>query len=368
MNGLQRPSISENLGHLGRLPRRPGLPQSRHSMHAARPPSCMRAHCEKTVPASPDNLTPYPKNCPSARLGGCAAWGPSPAFGQQSLRGHYGCQGRAIFSRSRRLSSAPKNCDVRPGTHVPHAASLAARRCATLAPAPLFPLQGTSAILVCTLLPRFAPRPGGLPMPTSTCTLEVRDQRIAALAAVGLRQGEIARRMGLHRNSVWRRLCQPQVQAQIAEYRRHFEHQNLRDIEALPAEAVADATFDRLTVRAGQCQPRDPLQSHQVAPGLGLRLTRLPAAPGAAGRPLHAQHLTAIPPTSPSDRRLRGGSTRTLRPSTPGWKPSGTARWMPLSKGATEVAAPPRHPKCSGTRSPWKTGSRQNKSRSPLTV
>ncbi len=56
-------------------------------------------------------------------------------------------------------------------------------------------------------------------MPKPTLTLEARDQQIAALAAAGVRQGEIARRLGVHRNSVGRRLQQAQVQTRIREIR-----------------------------------------------------------------------------------------------------------------------------------------------------
>src|SRR6266571_2576055 len=79
-----------------------------------------------------------------------------------------------------------------------------------------------------------------LPMPKPTLPLEARDQQIAALAAAGVRQGEIARRLGVHRNSVGRRLRLPTVQAhmeamQAQVFERVWQRESERIVEQLEA-------------------------------------------------------------------------------------------------------------------------------------
>ncbi len=123
-------------------------------------------------------------------------------------------------------------------------------------------------------------------MPKPTLTLEARDQQIAALAAAGVRQGEIARRLGVHRNSVGRRLRQAQVQARIGEIRHQVQRQAvLRLTEHI--EHAASQAGDRLTALLEHGSPHTVFRVAQFILDCGLlRGTRGAAPRQGQGTPL----------------------------------------------------------------------------------
>ena len=112
-------------------------------------------------------------------------------------------------------------------------------------------------------------------MPKPTLPLEARDQQIAALAAAGVRQGEIARRLGVHRNSVGRRLRLPTVQAHIEAmqaqvFERVWQRESERIVEQLEAgrQARQEERARRRAQRQGQgtALPREDSQPNPYWP------------------------------------------------------------------------------------------------------
>src|SRR5712691_2027136 len=102
-------------------------------------------------------------------------------------------------------------------------------------------------------------------MPKPTLTLEARDQQIAALAAAGVRQGEIARRMGLHRNSVGRRLRLPTVQEHIeAMQAQVFERASALLAERL--DAMREQSHEAWRAREAARQQRRKERRGRAAP------------------------------------------------------------------------------------------------------
>ena len=118
-------------------------------------------------------------------------------------------------------------------------------------------------------------------MPKPTLPLEARDQQIAALAAAGVRHGEIARRLGVHRNSVGRRLRLPTVQEHIEAmqaqvFERVWQFESERIVEQLEAgrQARQEERARKRALRRAQRQGQGtglPLEDSQLGPHWPIR-------------------------------------------------------------------------------------------------